>query len=139
MLDPAWTDVSVTSLLDRSSRGGGLITAFHGESVGSVIKKMREHAVSQVPVLGDSKELLGMVREVALLDYMLQGGGHDAAEVSLDDAEVIAHDVMTIAPDTPLETLTQIFNTHSVVIVKTDTELVNIITKIDLIDFLANA
>ena len=71
-----------------------------------------------------------------LLNHML---GHGSVNAALEDANVISHDSVTVAPDTPLESLMNTFSSQSVVIVKDGDEVRDIITKIDVIDFLANA
>lgn len=48
-----------------------LVMALPSDEIGTVIAQMREHAVSQLPVVNDSRELLGIVREVDLLSSLV--------------------------------------------------------------------
>jgi cystathionine beta-synthase len=83
----------------------------------------------------DDGRLLGMVTEVELLDHMLMGGHtHDPAE---SIKPLVRREVATVAPDTSLETLMSIFATRRAVLVMEGDQLVGIIAKIDLLDFLA--
>lgn len=135
-LEPIWIGASVETLLDQRTPAP-LVLASCDENIGSVIEKMRKNGISQLPVLNAEHKLLGLVQEVDLLNYMLQNNPQESVYVSLEDAEVISTDTTTVKLSTPLEALKTIFNTQSVVIIEEAGSVVNIITKIDLIDFLA--
>lgn len=135
-LEPIWIGASVETLLDQRPPHP-LVLATCDESIGSVVGKMRQNAISQLPVLNDDHKLLGLVQEVDLLNYMLQNNPQEAVNISLEDANVITTDTTTVRLSTPLESLKTIFNTQSVVIVEDSGRVLNIITKIDLIEFLA--
>lgn len=137
LLDPAWIGASVETLLDRR-RPHELITAHSAETVKSVIEKMRKYDISQLPVLNDKRELLGLVEEVNLLHFMLSSGA-EHADTKLAEADLITPDTVTVSTATPLETLMGVFATNSVAIVKDNGDIRDIVTKIDLIDFLAHA
>lgn len=136
MLDPSWIGASVETLLDRRPHHE-LILARCEETVKSVAEKMREYDISQLPVVNEQRELQGLVEEVKLLHFMLSMGG-ESASMKLEDAGVITPDTVTVNVNTPLEALMSIFTTHSVVIVKDNDSVRDIVTKIDLIDFLAH-
>ena len=136
MLDPVGLDASIETLLDRRAPQD-LILATCDEPVESVIQKMRHYNISQLPVLeSNSQGLRGLVREVDLLDYMLSDTGD--TDTSLENADVITADVATVQSQASLDKLKETFSTHSVAIVQEDGEVRDIITKIDLIDFLAH-
>lgn len=138
MLEPIWTGATVQTLIDhRATRE--LVLATCTEPVGSVIEKMRQYSISQMPVLhGDTRALLGLVEEVDLLNYLLKNNASaDATNVALEDADVISDDPFTVTPTTSIDSLMNIFSNHAVVIVKHADEVKDIITKIDMIDFLS--
>lgn len=140
MLEPSWIGASVETLLDRRQRGE-LVTASCQDPVRIVVEKMRERGISQLPVLNQKGDLLGLVEEVSLLRYMLTHGA-EGAETKIEDAEVITSETVTVQMDTPLEALMNIFNQNSVAVVMSSNgnpEVYDIVTKIDLIDFLAHA
>src|SRR5690606_24892647 len=113
-----------------------LIVAQCSDTIGSVIASLRQHNISQVPVVNSERKLLGMVAEVDLLQYLLNQNGSGGMEVSLEDSGVIEADPPVATLDTPLDALlTRLTNQNqSVVIVKEGEEVRDIITKIDLID-----
>ena len=137
LLDPIWIGASVETLLDQRPPQK-VIVATSDESIASVVEKMREYDVSQLPVVNSEENLIGIVQEVELLNYMLQNSG-GAYETSLEDAGVMSKDIATVQMGTALESLMTIFNTQPVVIVEESGKVLNIITKIDLIDFLAKS
>jgi len=123
----------VRNLLE--SRGRKLITASVTDTVGDVISRMKANSISQMPVVGPDERLAGMIGEVDLLNYMLSGAG------SMDHpiADTIATDVQTVRPETSLEALAEIAGTGMAAVVVDDEERpTGIITKIDMIDYLAN-
>jgi predicted transcriptional regulator len=93
--------------------------------------------------LGERDQLIGLVTEVSLLDYLLQQPGGEASKVAVEDAGVIDLNVYTLAPETPIEAVMSVFSTSPIALVieraanGEDRRVVGIITKIDLLDFLA--
>lgn len=138
LLDPIWIGASVATLLDQRPPQQ-VILATCDESISSVVDKMRGHNVSQLPVINDDSDLIGIVQEVDLLNYMLQNGTSGSPQISLEDAGVVSNDIATVNMNTALESLMSIFNTQPVVVVVDNNCVQNIITKIDLIDFLAKS
>jgi cystathionine beta-synthase len=128
--DPMGT---VAELL-RHKKQRPLIIAKKGESVRNVIASMRDGGVSQMPVLeGDGGQLAGLVTEVDLLGFLVQGeGGLDAPIDPL-----VESDYATVTPSTRIHLLRNIFNDAQMVVVQTGDAIVGVITKIDLIEFLA--
>ncbi|MBK8027384.1 MAG: pyridoxal-phosphate dependent enzyme [Chloroflexi bacterium] len=138
-LDPVWVGASVETLLDRRPPQQ-LIVAQCSDSIGSVIAKLREHSISQVPVVNAERQLLGLVSEVNLLSFLLKQNGAGGMEVSLEDSGVIETDPPSAELDTPLDVLmATLTGSRNVVIVKAGDEVRDIITKIDLIDFISGA
>ncbi|HXV63701.1 MAG TPA: cystathionine beta-synthase [Vicinamibacteria bacterium] len=110
-----------------------VITASSRESMGNVVQMMKEHNISQVPVLDDGK-LRGLVTEVALLDHMVQGHSRPdepiAPLVSKEQMEVVS-------PRAGLEALAEVFSRGHVAVVLDRDSVSGIVTKIDLIGYLA--
>jgi cystathionine beta-synthase len=128
--DPMGT---VAELL-RHKKQRPLIIAKKGESVRNVIASMRDGGVSQMPVLeSDGGQLAGLVTEVDLLGFLVQGeGGLDAPIDPL-----VESNYATVTPSTRIHLLRNIFNDAQMVVVQTGDAIVGVITKIDLIEFLA--
>ena len=70
-LESEWVDTPVSAVLERKARRE-LISVKCSEPVGAVIATMKANDVSQLPVLGERDQLLGLVTEVNLLDYLLR-------------------------------------------------------------------
>jgi cystathionine beta-synthase len=142
-LESEWVDTPVAAVLERKARHQ-LIAAKCTEPVGEVIAKMKANDISQLPVVGERDQLLGMVTEVNLLNYLLQSAGVEASKVEIEDAGVIDTTVYTLSPETSVEAVMSVFSTHSIALVtervpnSEDKRVVGIITKIDLLDFLAS-
>jgi cystathionine beta-synthase len=129
--DPLGT---VAELL-RRKKPRPLVVAHKGATVREVIALMRDSGVSQMPVLegGDGTRLAGIVAEVDLLEHLVQGeGGLDTA---IDD--LVESDYATVTPATRIHLLRNIFNDATMVVVEERDAIVGVITKIDLIEYLA--
>lgn len=145
-LDSTWEDASVLAVVDRKG-DGEIISAHIQDQVGDVIAKLKSADVSQLPVIGTRGQLLGMVTEVSLLNYLLMNSG-DGVNTALDQAKnVIDPNITTLNANTPLETVMSMFSTTKIAFVAEalnnpeypdDKRVIGIITQIDLLDFLAN-
>jgi cystathionine beta-synthase len=118
----------------RRKKQRALITAKKGESVREVIASMRDTGFSQLPVLeSDGGRLAGIVAESDLLDFLVKGeGGLDAPIDGL-----VESDYATVSPATRVHLLRNIFNDAKMVVVESGDTITGVITKIDLIEFLA--
>jgi cystathionine beta-synthase len=121
---------SVADML--AERQSEVISADVGSSVAAAIRLLKTHGISQLPVL-DQGKLHGIISEGDLLDYLVSGG---SMEHSI--ADLHTHEVTTIAPDTSVEDLTTIFGRSAAAMVVDEGRLIGIVTKIDVIDFLAS-
>jgi cystathionine beta-synthase len=142
-LEGGWVDTPVSAVLERKARPE-LVLARCSEPVGEVIGKMKANDVSQLPVVGERDQLLGLVNEVSLLNYLLSSANADASKVAIQDVGVVDNTVYTLSPETPVEAVMSVFNTHPVALVtervagSDDRRVVGIVTKIDLLDFLTS-
>jgi cystathionine beta-synthase len=115
-----------------AKRSQPLISANPADSGQAVIALMKEHGISQIPVI-DGKTLLGVVAEVTLLKGMLD----DPATVDKPVADMVSHQYTLVAPDSAVSALPQIFSSGHVALVAQDKKVSAILTSIDLIDYLA--
>jgi len=110
-----------------------LILARKAETVEAVIARMKTHGISQLPVEEEGR-VIGMIEEVDLLNFMLSGAGFPASAI-----EPIVHNhCPQVSDGTPLERVSSIFmrSPGEAVLVARESGETDIITKIDLIDFL---
>lgn len=112
-----------------------VITAYTHDTVGHVIAHMKSDNISQMPVVAQDGTLRGMITEVDLLDYLLSGAGSMDHQI----ADIVSTDVATVGPDTSIDALSDIFSRGHVAVVVDESEVVRgIVTKIDMIDYLAS-
>ncbi len=111
-----------------------LVTATPHDSKAAVIERMKARDVSQLPVVDEAGCYIGMVREVELLQHLLlpeHEKGETIADIISQDAAVVVH------TDTPLDVMADSFGAGKVAVVVEDGRPTGIVTKIDLIAYLA--
>jgi cystathionine beta-synthase len=128
--DPLGT---VRDMLAHKRSQRGIITAKRGDTLRSVIGLLKEHSISQIPVM-DRGRLSGLVSEIDLLNYLLKNPG--SMDVPVD--ELVEADYATVTPQTKIKLLRNIFNDAKLVCVLERDDLMGVITKIDLIEYLAS-
>ena len=126
--------LGTVSQLLRSKKQRPLVAAKKGDKLRDVIALMRDNGVSQMPVLDAAgRRMAGIVAEVDLLNYLVRGEG--SLDTTIDD--LVESDYATVTPATRVHLLRNIFNDAAMVVVEERDEIVGIITKIDLIEYLA--
>ena len=111
---------------------GSVLTAPAKATVREVIETMKKHGISQLPVL-EGTRLRGMIEEVDLLRHLVQGNG------TLDSTieGIIESDYATVTSQTKVELLKGVLNDAKIAIVLDKEVVTGVVTKIDLIEFLA--
>jgi len=109
-----------------------VVTVTANAKVRDVIDTLKTHGISQVPVLDDGR-LRGMVQEVDLLRHLVQGSGKSDSPI----ADLVESDYATVTPSTKVELLQGVLSDAKIAIVLDREAVVGVVTKIDLIDFLA--
>ena len=114
------------------ARDQKLVTTKATTRVRDVIALLKSNGISQVPVVEDER-LLGAVSEVDLLRYLATG------EHSLDShvGTLVESDYATVTPDTKIELLQNLLADVRAAMVLEGDALKSVITKIDLIEYLA--
>jgi cystathionine beta-synthase len=123
---------TVRDLLASKGSSGELVTAAPTSKVRDVIETLKSHGVSQLPVL-DGGKLQGIVAEIDLLRHLVSG--HKKPESPIGD--IVESDYATVTPNTKLELLQTVLADAKVAIVEDGQQIAGIVTRIDLIDFLA--
>ncbi len=122
---------TVRDLLHGKPRA--VITAAKSHTVREVVGIMKEKGISQVPVL-DSGHLAGIVTESGLLDLIIREGQR-ALDMTVGGALSDAYEL--VDPDAPVGHFQRLFSQGKVLVVWERGEVRGIVTKIDVIDFLA--
>ncbi len=125
--------VSAATVKDvLGERRGAVITARRTDKVEVVVKKLKEHDISQMPVVDEAGRAIGMIHEYDLLNFLIEGK-HRLSEV----VEPLVQPLQgTVGPETPIARLREIFNDDNVAVVREGDRVTGILTKIDLIDYL---
>ena len=117
------------------AKQGALFTASKTDTLREAVALLKENKISQLPVLDENGRHCGVVSEIDLLNVLVE------SDASLDTplAEVLSSDYATVTPHTRIALLRNIFNDAKVVLVVDADRPVGILTKIDLIDYLASS
>jgi cystathionine beta-synthase len=131
-LEPAADMGLVEEILKAKSHHRQVVTAREGDTVGSIIDKLKEFGVSQVPIVDPDGHPRSIVHEVDLLRG-LQSGKVTTASAAKDVAHTIGG---LISPKARIEELYRIFETDQVGVVVDNGKIVGIVSKIDVLEFL---
>jgi cystathionine beta-synthase len=130
-LEENWDESTIEDLLAQKPKRT-LFTAELGEPAADVIQVMKEHGISQLPVVDDG-EVVGLVSETDLLDHLLGDGDRDDP---ID--ELVETQFAIVELDDRVSMIGDFFKHNKVVIVvDDDDEPTGIITKIDFIDYVS--
>ena len=122
----------VKDILDQSQRPQ-LVCSDDMQTVQNVISVMREKGISQLPVTSGGV-LVGIVSESDLIEYLSSGAGQSTALIS----KCMNRQVPMVGPNTPISTLQETFRqSGAVVVVDEHRKPISIMTRIDLLDYLA--
>jgi len=133
-LEASWSEVSLNDLLETKA-GIGLITAMANDSVTNVIGLLKKYDISQVPVLNQDGSLAGLVSEVSLLEHMLD---RSHAHSSSESISAMVQPAQCVYPgDTLLADLLPVIVEGNVILVVEGERPTGILTKIDLLDYIA--
>ena len=104
------------------------------EKIGHLIEVMKQHGISQMPVLAADGSAVGMIHEYDLLNGLIAGS------YKLNDVidALIAPLQGVVTMDTTIPQLRAVFAEDNVAVVRDGQKVVAIVTKIDLIEFLAS-
>ena len=126
-----WASQTLADVL-RSLPPRTLVTAQSGDTVAHAVRRMKEHGISQLPVLDDGR-LAGVVTESDLLARLVDNP--DVLQHAV--AQVMARNVCTVHPDDDAGILPELFADDMVALVVDDKKhLHGLLSKIDLVDYL---
>ncbi len=115
-----------------AARNQHLVTTRSDDTLRHVIATMKSMGISQLPVM-DGDTLRGVVGEVAVLRNLVSGEAHLDGTI----AGIIESDYATVTPDTRIDLLQSVLADAKVALVTDGPGLFGLITKIDVIDYLA--
>ncbi len=133
----AWCEASVEDVL-KAKPQQQVISVGADALMRDVIGLMREYGISQAPVM-DSERVVGLVREVDLLSHLLTSEHAHTHDETI--ADVLQSDVATVAVDDSLDELMDLLMAGQDVALVTSATgggVLGILTKIDVLDYIAN-
>jgi cystathionine beta-synthase len=118
-------------LVSRRYQDGSVVTVGPSDTLLTAFNRMRIADVSQVPVL-DHGELVGILDESDLLVRVQDGVGsfREPVRTAMTDR------LETLQPSEPLDAVRKVLDSGKVTIVMDGTELVGLITRVDLLNYL---
>ncbi len=126
-------EIGTIAEMVRAMPACNLVTVGITDQVHNVVTLFKEHGFSQLPVL-DGEELAGILTEADVLQAMVAGRVRKETTV----AEIMERKVATVAANADSSELPRIFERGEVAIVMGEKgTITRIITKLDLIDYLA--
>ena len=125
-------DFGTDKVQDLIQGRGDVFTVTSKATVEDVVKLMRNHGISQVPV-ATAGRVSGIISESDLLGVLTEEPG--ALEASVGD--FMNPDFSVVEPDTAVGVLAEILLQNKVVIVEENGNPVGIVTKIDYIEYVA--
>ena len=133
-LSTEWGESSLGDIL-AAKPTQGLITTRVNDRMTDVIAQMKLHDISQMPVLYPDGKLGGVVTEVSLLKHMLESNHTHSPEETI--GEVVTPTQTVFPVDTPVEAVLPVIMDGQVVLVTEQDHPVGILTKIDVLDYIA--
>lgn len=133
-LETEWGAASLAEIL-ATRPNSELITVQMNDRIPDVINVLKAHDISQAPVLNPDGTLAGLVAEVDLLKYLLENDPHQSMLTTIagiaSPAQAVFSDLDSIESALP-----SIIEGY-VAIITRDDRPIGILTKIDLLDYLA--
>ncbi len=112
-----------------------LYTAALGDSMRAVMTAMRQHAVSQMPVIGTDGMLAGTIEEVDLLNHVLDREHNHSQDETID--QLVQNAKAVYPPQTSLEEAMAMLTDGYALIIAEQGRPTSILTKIDVLDYVA--
>ncbi len=134
-LESAWEAIRLSEVLAGKPRAE-LLTALATDRMTDVIARMKEHDISQMPVLNTDGTVAGLVSEADLLKHLLEAGHTHKPEETI--ASIVEPSLLAFTTNAFLEDVLPKFFEFPVVLVIEDERPVGILTKIDVLDFIAH-
>jgi cystathionine beta-synthase len=133
-LEMEFGEVTLGDLLSAKP-SKALFTAALGDSMRKVMTAMRQHAVSQMPVVGADGSLVGTLEELDLLNHVLESPHAHSHDESIDE---LVQNAMAVFPaETALDDAMPMLTQGYALIIAEGGKPIGILTKIDVLDYVA--
>jgi predicted transcriptional regulator len=123
-----------TKIQEQKITPNQVISIQQAEPIAKVVKLMKEHGYSQIPVF-NGKQSVGSVSEKTILRQIL--AGKDLAQLSkLPTEEIMEEAFPQVSEDAPLSLISSLLQNYPAVLIAKKGEVTGIITKADLLRML---
>jgi cystathionine beta-synthase len=112
-----------------------LFTSTLGDSIRKVVTVMHQHGISQMPVVGADGTLVGLLEEVDVLNHMLEAHAGHSHDEPID--ALVQNAGAVFPPESSLEEAMPSLTAGYALIVVEHSKPVGILTKIDVLDYVA--
>jgi cystathionine beta-synthase len=121
---------NLADLIGRPHASGATLIADPDEPLSQAWQRMRSNDVSQLPVL-ENGEIVGIIDE---WDLLLSVHG-EPQQFAMPVRAAMTSQVTTLAPDTSVRDLLQVFNDDKIAVIADKTRFYGLITQSDLLAF----
>ena len=125
--------LDAAQILGRKRKVKELLVANPSESLRAVTERMREFAISQIPVFEDDRPI-GSLSEENVMQRMIEGVNIDEVVVR----EVMGDPFPVVPRNAPIEEITNVMTDHAAVMVRVGAGRYEIITKSDVVHSIAS-
>lgn len=133
-LESEWESIRLSEVLvDKSNPE--LFTASTEDRMIDVIARLKEYDISQMPVLDREGTLAGMVSEVDLFKHLLEPGHTHKPDETIES--IVESSIPIFTSNAILQDVLPKFFECPVIVITEDEHPVGILTKIDVLDFMA--
>jgi cystathionine beta-synthase len=133
-LESAWEATRLSEVLADKTHSE-LITASVAERMTEVIAQMKEHDISQMPVLKADGTLAGLVSEVDLFKHLLEAGHTHEPDETIES--IVEPSIPVFTSNAFLQDVLPRFFESPVILITENEHPIGILTKIDVLDFMA--
>ncbi|MEE2779438.1 MAG: pyridoxal-phosphate dependent enzyme [Myxococcota bacterium] len=131
-LEPDLEEETVADLL--SQQGHALISAAAEDTFESVIERMKQDGISQLPVIDHDGRMLGLIRENDMLSALLEKRANPDSAI----ADFLDNGFALVEGRNRIGLLGQLFSQGNVVVVEDRGTVIGVLTNIDFIDWIAH-
>lgn len=133
-LEPEWSGTQLGEILE-AKLSTHLITSWVTDRMTDVIASLKEHDVSQMPALYSDGTLAGLITEVDLLNHLLEYSHEHSPDETIES--VIRPADVLFPSSTRLDAVLTALTSEQAILVTEDNHPLGILTKIDILDFIA--
>ena len=115
-------------------KAGKVLSCKASDLAKDCIASFKSNGISQMPVVDDQGNLVGIIAEYDLLNAVMSGSANLAKPIS----PFVVRNIDTVTMQTPIQKVQDLLKADKVPVVVEDKKILGVITKIDLLEFFVN-